>query len=735
MPVLGFPARIFQSAGSERPLKVAVVYNRESSNVINLFGTPNREKIGLKTIKRITDALKLGGHQIKVIEGDKNLVDHLEHFMPRVVKGERPGMVFNLSYGIQGQARYTHVPSILEMVGIPYVASGPLAHSLALDKVVTKMILRQHGLPTPEFAVLGTPEAPLPDLEFPLIVKPKSESVSFGLKIVNDERELREAARAIYEEYHQPILVEHYIAGREVNIGLLGNGPPEALPPVELRFGAGGPPIYTYEDKTRQSGREIEAICPAPIGEKLLQQAQALARDAFMALGCYDCARVDTRLDEDGNFFILEVNSLPSLGEHGSFCVGAEQIGLDFSALVNRLIEIASSRYFGTPEPPKMTGDSTDLSTRVFSFVTQRRDELETRLQEWTNLSSHTTDPMGIQEAARRADRTFRSIGMKMIEEFTDAPAVWTWQTAAGFEKGTLLIGHLDVPVETEIPPQMFRRDAEWLHGEGIGSSRAPLVMLEFVLRALRSCKQLRTAAIGALLYADEGRDARYSGDVIRAAAGRAKRVLVLRPGNIGDSIITQRRGQRKYRLRVQGDAIRPGQKTKKPEALRWLCRKIDELSALSDKKNRLSISATSVRTETLPMLLPHRAIATILVTYPDVTAADGIEETMRSTLGKGKPKWELERITSRPPMKERRTNARLAQSFVDLATEWEMSFKRESSVWPSVAGVVPAKTACICGVGPVARDLGTPHESVQRASLVRRTLLLAEFLTKVIEI
>ncbi|MHC4695491.1 MAG: M20/M25/M40 family metallo-hydrolase [Planctomycetota bacterium] len=712
-------------------MKVAVVYNRESRNVINLFGTPNRETIGLNTIKRIADALKRGGHQAKAIEGDKNLVDHLEHFMPRVVKGERPGMVFNLSYGIQGQARYTHVPSILEMVGIPYVASGPLAHSLALDKVVTKMILRQHGLPTPDFAVLGTPEDPLPDLKFPLIVKPKSEAVSFGLKIVNDERQLRDAARMVYQEFHQPILVEQYIVGREVNVGLLGNGPPEALPPVELRFGQGGPPIYTFEDKTRQSGREIEAVCPAPIGEELLQRAQALARDAFTALGCYDCARVDTRLDEDGNFFILEVNSLPSMGEHGSFCVGAEQIGLDFSALVNRLIEVASARYFGTPEPPKLDGEPTDLSTQVFSFVTQRRDELEGRLREWTNLSSHTTDPIGIQEAARRAERTLRGLGMKTVDEFTDEPAVWTWQTATGFEGGTLLVAHLDVPVEAEIAPQMFRREPEWLHGDGIGSSRAPLVMLEFALRALRSPKRLRNAAVGALLYTDEGRDARFSSGVIRAAAARAKRVLVLRPGNIGESIITQRRGQRKYRLRVEGDALRPGRATKKPETLRWLCRKLEELSMLTDQKNRLSVSTTSVRTEMLPMLLPHRALATILVTYPEEATADGIEERMRSTLGKGKPKWELERIASRPPMKERRANTRLAKSLVDLASQWEMPLKRESSVWPSVAGVVSSKTACVCGVGPVARDLGTPNEAVQRMSLVQRTLLLAEFLAK----
>ena len=135
-------------------MKLVIVYNHDSHNVINLFGTPNHEKIGKKTIRRIADALKANGHQVKAFEGDKDLIGRLEEFMPRVVKGELPGLVFNVSYGIQGQARYTHVPSILEMVGIPYVGSGPLAHGLALDKVVAKVLFRQYGLPTPEFAVV-----------------------------------------------------------------------------------------------------------------------------------------------------------------------------------------------------------------------------------------------------------------------------------------------------------------------------------------------------------------------------------------------------------------------------------------------------------------------------------------------------------------------------------------------------------------------------------------------------
>jgi D-alanine-D-alanine ligase len=712
-------------------MKIAVVYNRESRNVVNLFGLPNKEKIGLKTIKRISDALRKGGHQVLAVEGDKDLVDHLEHFMPRVVKGERPGMVFNVSYGIQGQARYTHVPSILEMVGIPYVASGPLAHSLALDKVVTKMILRQHDLPTPDFAVLDSPDAPVPEFTYPMIVKPKNEAVSFGLKIVQNEAQLREAAGVIFREYSQPVLVEQYIEGREVNVGLLGNNPPEALPPVELVFGKGGPAIYTYEDKTGQSGRDIAHRCPAPVGEKLQKRAQDIALKAFTALGCCDCARVDMRIDKNGNLYILEVNSLPSLGEHGSYLVGAAKIGLDFSAVINRLIEAASARYFGTPEPPKLDGDRVDPARQVFSFITQRRDEIEKRLKEWTDLVSRTSDPLGIQEAVRRLGRMFDNVGMRPAKAFTDERAVWAWETAEGFQDGTLFVGHLDVPADAASPSQMFRREREWLYGDGIGSSRAPLVMLEFALRALRSMRKLRRQPIGVLYYADEGQDTRYSAETIRSAAGTAKRVMVLRPGPLGDSIVTQRRGQRSYRFRAIGEALRPGKLSKKPEVLRWVWNRLEEFAQLTSRERRVSVSAVNVKTEAIPMRTPHRVTATILVTYPETAVVEQIEEQMRALLDKKGPRWELDIISDRPPMKERRSTLQLAKRLSQVADEWEIPLKRESSVWPSVAGLVPARTACVCGIGPVARDLGTPHEAVQRISLVQRTLLLAEFLVK----
>jgi D-alanine-D-alanine ligase len=712
-------------------MKVAVAYNRDSHSVINLFGVPSREKYGLAAIRRIKDALKAGGHQVITLEGDKDLIDKLEQFMPRVLKGERPGLVFNLSYGIQGQARYTHVPGILEMVGIPYVGSGPLAHSLALDKVVAKMMFRQHDLPTPAFVVLQRQSFKAPDLEFPLIVKPRNEAVSFGLKVVHDQQQLEQAAQVIFETYQQEVLVERYIDGREVNVGLLGNNPPDVLPPAEVEFGSEGPPIYTYEDKTRRSGREIRYLCPAPLDQELTKRAQHLARRAFEVLGCYDCARVDMRLDADGRLYLLEVNSLPSMGARGSYVAAAAAAGLDFTGLVNRLVEVASARYFGTPAPPEIGKKPRNTQQAVFDFLTSRRDQTERSLQDWVGLSSRTSDPYGVRAAADRLQELMSELGMRPARDYSDDKMVWTYETRSGLEGGSLLVGCLDVPLAHEVPIQPFRRDPERLYGEGVGSSRAPLVMLEFALRSLRHQRRLSRMPLGVLYYADEGQDCRLSHDLIRSAAAAARNVLVLRPGNPDHCVIARRRGQRRYRLRVEGSPRRLGQSSKTPDPLLWLTGKTPALSALSDRKQRIAVSLTDIASRAYPMLLPHQVTATLLVTYPDSRAADRIDEQIRALLSADKLKWQLRLVSDRPAMSNRRANQRLLKGLMQVAKTWEIPLKSESSLWPSVAGLVPSKTGAVCGLGPVARELHTLNESVERISLVQRTLLLAEFLVE----
>ena len=712
-------------------MKIAVVYNRESNRVINLFGIPNREKYGLEAIKRITDALKKGGHLVRTFEGDKDLIANLEDFMPRVIKGELPGMVMNLSYGIQGQARYTHVPSILEMVGIPYVGSGPLAHSLALDKVVAKILFQQDRLPTPEFAVLDTPDSDTPDLPFPLIVKPKNEAVSFGLRVVQNEEELREAAGIIFEHFQQPVLVERYIEGREINVGLLGNDAPEVFAPVEILFGEGGPRIYTHEDKRRQSGREISFSCPAPIGEEPTARAQDLARRAFKVLCCLDCARVDMRLDAEGNLYLLEVNSLPSLGEHGSYTIGAEHAGLGFTALVNRLVEVGSARYFGTPSPPPLARVRRSPDTMIFSFVTQRRDRLEDRVRRWAQVSRRTDDLVGLRNGAKEVDRLFKDLGMSPVASLSDEPSVWTWETKAGLTGGTLLVGHIDVPLSSDVPFQSFRREPEWLHGEGIGMSRGPLAMLEFALRALHNARLLTRKRVGVLLYADEGLDCRYSKDFIQEAAKHSARVLVLRPSVLNDSIIIERRGQRKYRFIVEGGFRRVDKNVRKPGPFRWGSSKLAAFSELSSNEKRLSVAAVDAHTSSFPMLLPHRLTATILMTYAKSSSADEAEARMRDILGKDEFAWEMDLVSDRPPLTRRRASVQLAKELAAIAERWEIPLAQQSSALPSVGGLVSASVPVICGVAPIARDLYTPKESISRISLLQRTLLLAQFLAE----
>src|ERR1035437_9104335 len=178
-------------------MKVAVVRNRSRDGVINLFGQPCPEVYGKKAVQMTIDALREAGHTVAVLEGDKTLFAKLEEFMPPDADGRPAGMVFNMAYGVQGKSRYTHVPALLEMAGVPYTGGDPLGHAIALDKVVTKIQIRDPGVPTPNYKVVTADEMHNTGLRFPLGVKPRHESTSYGLRLVETPAELQEAVLAV----------------------------------------------------------------------------------------------------------------------------------------------------------------------------------------------------------------------------------------------------------------------------------------------------------------------------------------------------------------------------------------------------------------------------------------------------------------------------------------------------------------------------------------------------------
>ncbi len=717
-------------------MKIAIVYNRESQAVINLFGVPNKEKYGLDTIRRVKAALIEEGHQVRTFEGDKNIITNLETFMPKVISGERPGLVFNLSYGIQGKGRYMHMPGIFEMLGIPYVGSSPETHAIALDKVITKMILLQRGIPTPKFAVLETPDEPLREtLTYPLIVKPKSEAVSFGLRIVHDEDELRAGVAHIYEAFKSPTLVEEYIDGREVNVGLIGNHPTEALPPLELTFET-GEKIFTFEDKTSKAdNKRVTSQCPAPLPEALTKKVQDLAIKTFHALGCYDSARVDFRIDNDGNPYVLEVNSMASLGANASYVKAAEVIGLSYNKLIQKIIQVAATRYFGPVITDHQSENFTDKS-QALSYITNHRDQSEQELKSWTNHITLTDDLVSKQAFIRRLDKRLSKLGIKKDSAFTDGSSHWFYKSPAGINEGPIFVVPMDIPGERSGYRVPFRKEPERLFGEGIATSRAGLVSVLKAFDALKETGRLSDIPFGLFVYGDEGLGMRYSGSALSKLSNKPHPFLIMHPSHNDDTFIHQRRGAIKLRVVVEGRNLRVGSPQKQGNAMSFFLEKMHEPSLMTQHEQGLSLSVHDINTSRHSMLLPYKVTATVYITYLDEQKAKALEKALRQTFKSPHShiKTFVETLEERPPYKRHKTHDVLIESFKAIAQTLNQPFKTESTLLPSAAGLINHQNPVLCGLVPGCKHLYTPNESINRTEWVQKTLLLTAYLMRNID-
>jgi D-alanine-D-alanine ligase len=332
-------------------MKVALLRNHDRSGVLRRFGQASPEKYSPRAVDRVSEALRAGGHEVEVFEADVTLLDRLRDWWPDdpaapdAETGDLPAIAFNMAYGIQGECRYTQLPAMLELAGIPYTGSGPLGHTLALDKVVTKALISAAGVPTPAHRVASS-AADVTGLRYPLVVKPRHESTSYGLRLVRDAEQAADAIATVVARYHQPALVEEYVEGREICLALLGNGPErQCLPAVEIDFGTRELRLMTKADKFHGRQDEPTRVCPAPLDRWLLSRIEEAALATAEACHCLDYARVDLRIDQDGVPWVLEINSMASLGVGGSYVMAAGEAGLDFVGVVNKIVTVGAQRY------------------------------------------------------------------------------------------------------------------------------------------------------------------------------------------------------------------------------------------------------------------------------------------------------------------------------------------------------------------------------------------------------
>lgn len=325
-----------------RPLAIALCYDLKTDYLAAGFTPADvMEFDEEETVAALASALLAVGHRPERVGRGVELTR-------RLAAGERWDLVFNLSEGVRGRSREAQVPALCEMFDQPYTFSDPLTCAVTLDKALAKRLVRDHGLPTAAFAVVERPEdAAAVDLPLPLFVKPLAEGSSKGVtrcSRVETRAALITACAGLLAAFRQPVLVESFLPGREMTVGILGNGAEaRVLGVLEVSFRAGSDPAYTAENKREYADRVDYWLLD---GEPVARRARQVALAAYHALGCRDVARVDLRCDAAGEPCFLEVNPLPGLHPtYSDLPILAGRIGTPYAELIGQVVEAAARRW------------------------------------------------------------------------------------------------------------------------------------------------------------------------------------------------------------------------------------------------------------------------------------------------------------------------------------------------------------------------------------------------------
>ena len=297
------------------------------------------------TIELIAAVIEAKGHRVIKLGGGSEFLDN--------IRRQRVDFVFNIAEG-RGNllSREAQIPAILEMLGIPYTGSDPQCLAICLDKPVTKKIVAADNIPTPKWLVFereqSISDASWHGFPFPAIIKPTHEGSSKGIRftsLVHDISQAQNEVGKILQRYQQPVMVEEFIDGDEVTVGIIGNVSPEILGVMRVKpkikqehF------IYSLEVK-RDYQKLVEYECPAHLEERVLEKIGYLSQRVYHTLQCRDFARIDFRINSRGLPYFIEINPLPGLGTYSDLVIMAVKMGMTHEELIGAVLDTALERY------------------------------------------------------------------------------------------------------------------------------------------------------------------------------------------------------------------------------------------------------------------------------------------------------------------------------------------------------------------------------------------------------
>ena len=717
-------------------MKVALIYNEtkiDPDDVINVFGMTTKEHYSKNAVERVARALEKGGHTVKVVEGDMHLADELREFMPKVVAGENPGMVFNMAYGIQGQNRYTHVPAMMEMLGIPYMGSGPAGHAIVQDKVMTKIILQKHNIPTPGFWVFRTPEDTFDDLVFPVIVKPKLESTSMGMEVVDNWDDLRAAVKVQIEKFQQDILVEQFISGREFAVGMIGNTPNiEVLPIVEINLD-NPDQIQTISDKKKKGG--VDKTCPAKLSKEKIEEMRQMCIKAFTSLGLLDYTRVDFRMDKDENLYILELNSMASLGMGGSLFYAAQTAGHTYDSLINKILDVAVMRYFGSSQTMVEVEPDMTQPLRVIArtYLRGHLQSLKETLRDLVNLNTHVYNIDNVNKIGNILSRRLKHLGFSehVYKQF-DVGDFRYFKNHDESENDVLFISHID----THYGPNdliNYYEDDDKIFGSGIAESKGGLIVMLGALHALRYAKRLRKVRCAILLTTDDSLGGKFSKDLVQQHSKTSRYIMGLKSASKDGGIITTCYGRNDYQIRFTAPNIFSADIH---GIIPVLGKKISAIEKLSKDEKDYRIRTTSITSEGTHGHTPNYAAISLICNFKTSQLGATLDAKIRSIMKKREadsPKLEvaINQVQTRPPVLEEESDTAFYEMIEDLAKKHEIKIKRHEQMMSSDISNVPPELPALDGFGPKGHKYRSTQEYIIHDSIVERAALLTSIIYK----
>lgn len=299
----------------------------------------------------VARALRGQGHDVRLF----GLRDDLDALVAGL-RAEPADVVFNLTERFRNVSALDYgVAAVLEMLGLPYTGASAAGLMLARNKALTKMVLAYQGLRIPHFFVCprGQPTQRPSDVRFPLIVKPLDEDASVGIaqrSVVHDDAALSDRVAFIHTRHNTAAIVEEFIAGRELYVGVIGNDPPRALPPIEMKFAQDSSEesrIATFKAKWSHKYRQahgIENCIAANLPKDLVERLGEVAVRTYQAAGLRDYGRIDVRLAHDDEIYIVEANPNPYLAAGEDLAWAAEEGGVLYAELMQKIVAMAGAR-------------------------------------------------------------------------------------------------------------------------------------------------------------------------------------------------------------------------------------------------------------------------------------------------------------------------------------------------------------------------------------------------------